>query len=216
MEDLIMKTSVDQPQKNSVINYLFFGIAASIFTLSIFFSFFHEENVNLYKDMSFVVNSRLTKPVPATGITETYPVNLKEMMTESAEVPMAIEPWMSEVPSVTAPAVSLPTTYAEPAIVVEEWMTDINSWTTLPASTTFEEEALALESWMLNTNEWAIMSEVGPYASNEFAEEQLFIEAWMLDLNAWSSVFNDADFQEAPLTVEDWMLSTSDWLATTK
>ena len=200
-----MKTTVNHTQKNSVINYLFFGIAASIFTLSIFFSFYQqEEKANFYKDMSFMVNSRLTKPVSVSTITETHPVNLKEMIAESAEVPMVIEPWMTE-----------PITVTEPAIVVEEWMTDINNWTTLPAATTFEEEAMVLESWMLSTEEWAVVNGTSPYTSNEFAEEQLYIEAWMLDLNSWSSVFNDADFQEAPLAVEDWMLSTNGWLAAT-
>ncbi|MCG8578817.1 MAG: hypothetical protein MI866_02805 [Bacteroidales bacterium] len=221
-----MKTTVNHSHKNSVINYLFFGIAASIFTLSIFFSYFQkEENVNIIKDMSYVINSRLTKPVSTAPITETYATNLKELFADT-EAPLEIEAWMSqpfEVASTsstaatvaTTSALTIPTTFTENPIVVEEWMTDINSWT-VASSNTFEEEVLRVESWMLSTSDWAGLSDNSGFASNEFAEEQLYIEAWMLDLNSWSKVFNDAGFDEAPLVIESWMLNTEDWIANAK
>ena len=222
MEDIKMKTTVNHSHKNSVINYLFFGIAASIFTLSIFFSYFQtEEKVNLIKDMSYIMNSRMTKPAATAPITETYSTNLKELMADT-EAPLEIEAWMTEpfevatassTATVTASpsTLTLPTTYTENPIVVEEWMTDMNSWT-IASSNTFEEEALRVESWMLSTNDWAGSN----IAADEFTNEQLYIEAWMLDLDSWSTVFNDADFDEAPLAIESWMLSTNDWIANAK
>ncbi len=221
-----MKTTVNHSHKNSVINYLFFGIAASIFTLSIFFSYFQkDENVNLIKDMSYVINSRLTKPVATAPITETYATNLKELFADT-EAPLEIEAWMTqpfevasststEAAVATTTAMTIPTTFTENPIVVEEWMTDINSWT-VASSNTFEEEALRIESWMLNTSDWAGLNDNSGFASNEFVNEQLHIEAWMLNLDSWSSVFNDADFDEAPLVIESWMLSTDDWMANAK
>ncbi len=222
MEDIKMKTTVNHSHKNSVINYLFFGIAASIFTLSIFFSYFQtEEKVNLIKDMSYIMNSRMTKPATTTPITETYATNLKELIADT-EAPLEIEAWMTEpfevatsssTATVTASSstLTLPTTYTENPIVVEEWMTDMNSWT-IASSNTFEEEALRVESWMLSTSDWAGSN----IAADEFTNEQLYIEAWMLDLDSWSTVFNDADFDEAPLAIESWMLSTDDWIANAK
>ncbi|TRX70250.1 hypothetical protein [Carboxylicivirga sp. M1479] len=211
-----MKTTVNHSHKNSIINYLFFGIAASIFTLSIFFSVYQqEEKADFYKDMSYMVNSRITKPVANTAITETYPVNLKEMFTE-AEATITLEPWMSQPFDITNKTIASSATYTEPAIEVETWMTDLNLWNTLPSATHFEEEAMVLESWMLNTNEWAVFSTAGAYANNEFTEEILLLEDWMLSLNSWSAVFNDIDFQEVPLAIENWMLDSSDWLAHTK
>lgn len=220
-----MKTTVNHSHKNSVINYLFFGIAASIFTLSIFFSYFQtEEKVNLIKDMSYIMNSRMTKPASTAPITETYATNLKELIADT-EVPLEIEAWMSEpfeVASSNSAAtvannatLTIPTTFTENPIVVEEWMTDINSWT-VASSNTFEEEVLRVESWMLTTSDWAGLNSNSGFATNEFADEQLYIEAWMLDLDSWSTVFNDTDFDEAPLAIESWMLSTDDWMANAK
>jgi len=212
-----MKTTVNNQHRNSIINYLFFGIAASIFTLSIFFSVYQQdEKVKLYSDMTFIGNSRITKPVSVSAITETHPVNLKEMLSTTAEAPITIEPWMTES---YAPSTSLPvalTTYTESAIIMEDWMTDVSSWTIGTASTDFEEEALTIESWMLNTQEWAITSQMSPYTSNEFAEELMHLEAWMFNVESWSTVFNDANYAEAPLEVESWMLNTTNWLASTK
>lgn len=209
-----MKTTLDHNNhRHSVINYLFFGIAASIFTLSIFFSLYQqEEKVKFVKDMSFMVNSRLTKPVSATTITETYPVNLKEMMSDT-EAPLVVEPWMTEPypSSLATKAPAIPTTYTESALVVEEWMTDLDSWTTISANSTFEEEALAIESWMLNTEDWAILNANSAYRSNEFATEQLHIENWMLNLDNYLSLPASNTFEDEMLTIESWMLNTNEW-----
>ncbi|WP_439183442.1 hypothetical protein [Carboxylicivirga taeanensis] len=213
-----MKTTVNNNHRHSVINYLFFGIAASIFTLSIFFSLYQqEEKVKFSNELSFITNSRLSKPASAASITETYAVNLKELMSDT-EAPLVVEPWMTQpYPAVsTAKASTIPSTYTESPIEVEDWMTDLNSWNAISVNNAFEEEALTIESWMLNTNDWAVFSETGPYASNTFDDEQLYIEAWMLDLSSWAVVFDNASYAEQPLTIESWMLDLSDWTNTDK
>ncbi len=212
IEDKTMKTTVNHNHRHSVINYLFFGIAASIFTLSIFFSLYQQEDkVKFAKEMSFIVNSRLNKPAAAAAITETYALNLKELMSDT-EAPLVVEPWMTEPypAKTTVKAATIPTTYTEPALVVEPWMTDLNSWNVVSSNSAFEEEALTVESWMLNTEEWAVLSETGAYASNTFEDEQLYIEEWMLDLSTWPVLLNQVEFEEAPLTIESWMLDLSE------
>ncbi len=141
-----MKTTVNHSHKNSVINYLFFGIAASIFTLSIFFSYFqNSEKMNLMKDMSYIMNSRMTKPAVTAPITETYATNLAELMADT-EAPLEIEAWMTEpfevattsstaVVAASSSSLSIPTTFSENPIVVEDWMTDINSWAVASSNT---------------------------------------------------------------------------------
>lgn len=213
-----MKTTVNHNHRHSVINYLFFGIAASIFTLSIFFSLYKQEDkINIVKEMSFIANSRMSKPAAASSITETYALNLKELMSDT-EAPLVVEPWMTEpYPATTVTkTASIPTSFTESAIVVEDWMTDLNSWNVIASNNAFEEEALTVESWMLNTNEWAVFNETGPYAANTFADEQLYIEEWMLNLSSWSALFNDTEFEEAPLTIESWMLDLSEWATAAK
>jgi len=214
-----MKTSVQHNHKNSVINYLFFGIAASIFTLSIFFSFYQQnEKVTFYKDLAFISNSRMLKPM-SSSITETQPVNLKAMLTEANEAPLAIEPWMTETytaETATPTSTANATAYIEAELVVEPWMTDINNWTIISSNTVYEEAEMAIESWMLNTEEWLLLSEISPYSTNTSTEEAMHIESWMLNLDSWATTFNDADYTEPELAIESWMLDTSSWLADTK
>lgn len=210
-----MKTTVDNNHKNTVINYLFFGIAASIFTLSIFFSVYQqEEQVSFYNDLSFVANSTMQKPMT---ITETHPVDLKAMLTEASEAPLAIEPWMTE--SFTeAPKASVPSTatYTEAELLVEPWMTNMDSWALASNYDAYSEAEMAIESWMLNMDEWFVVSELSPYITNTTVEAPLEIETWMLSLDSWSTTFNDTEFSEPALAIEDWMLNPTDWLASNK
>ncbi len=210
-----MKTTINQSHRNSVVSYLFFGIAATVFTLSIFSSFYYnsEENANLYKDLSLLTSTRMTKPVSAT-ITETSPLNLRELIADGEAI-MAVETWMTQpfdvTPVTSAPAVTTIPHY-EPAIEVESWMSDLNSWTTV-SDAIYQEAELAVESWMVNTDEWTVFSQVSPFADAEFATETLYVEDWMLSLDSWSPVANNAEFTEAPLRVESWMLDSDKWLA---
>lgn len=215
-----MKTTVPNHHKNSVINYLFFGIVASVLTLSIFFSFYQkEEKVNFITDIAYITNSRMLKPI-STIITETQPVNLKTMLTKTSEVPIVMEPWITKTitsGSTVTLSVASSSTYYEAEILVEQWMTDIDSWALVSSNTVlYAETEMAIESWMLNTDEWLVLSDVSPYLTNNITEEPLQIENWMLNLDSWSITFNDVNFFEPQLTLESWMLNSSSWLASSK
>ena len=71
----------------------------------------------------------------------------------------------------------------EETMVIENWMTDLNTWTSA-----FEAEIFSLEN-----------------------EKEVELENWMMDANEnnWNSVLTVDQEQELPL--ENWMLDTEEW-----
>ena len=82
----------------------------------------------------------------------------------------------------------------EPEAEIENWMSDINLW----SSEEMEEEA-EIENWMLNTNFWKNTESFDN-------EEELKIEDWMLKTDFWKT-----DISDNELEIETWMLKTNFW-----
>lgn len=193
-----MKATINHSRNYIVCKCIFFGISASIFVLSIFFSLYQKSGESYFsKGMSTMMSSRIVKPISA-HITETMPVNLKAMLTDD-ELPMVIESWMTEPynPAVNQKSqaaadakvfsITYPAEYSEAGLVVEPWMTSTDAWSIIALNTEFEEPVLRLESWMLNADEWLLLSVMSPFFNAEsFVEERLYIEEWMLDLSSWA------------------------------
>ncbi len=82
----------------------------------------------------------------------------------------------------------------EPEAEIENWMCDVNLW----SSDATENEA-EIEIWMLNTSFWN-------NTENFDKEEELKIEEWMLSTDFWNT-----DLSENELEIENWMLETDLW-----
>jgi hypothetical protein len=86
--------------------------------------------------------------------------------------------------------------------VVDSWMTDLSSWSSLKSSG-YEvdmEEEVELEAWMINLD-----SEV--WCSDR--EDELEIEDWMTSI---ANNFLRTEDPEEELPLEEWMLNYSEWL----
>lgn len=205
-----MKTQIDHSHKNTTINYLFFGITVSIFTLSIYFSFNQSNPIINASEVSALINRQTYQPA-LDHVTELAPVNLKELLIETEEAPLNIESWMTQ-PIENNYSISIleyfNTTAVEPAIELQSWMVALSEWTVLDQSNSYSEASISLENWMFNTSAWETLN-LEQLISTNYTEENLAIEPWMLSIDSWN--INEANFAEAEIPLESWMINISEW-----
>ena len=106
--------------------------------------------------------------------------------------------------------------FEEYEVIVEDWMTDIESFNT-------DEPNLEIESWMTDLNSFANNDEVllvvedwmTDLASfNVEDEEPMYVELWMTSLDEYYNGFDSyllAGHDEEPLEIENWMTDLSDF-----
>lgn len=104
-------------------------------------------------------------------------------------------------------------TIVEPALEMENWMTDDATWNKANTAYVFEEAtegSLVLESWMTNENTWANFG-VGNF-ENE-VESSLVLESWMTNEEFWqteSFTFSETE-NDNDLVLESWMVNDKTW-----
>ncbi len=210
MEDIVMKTQINHSHKNTTINYLFFGITVSIFTLSIYFSFNQSSPILKSADVSALMNKQTYQPV-LEHVTELAPIDLKELLVENVEAPITIESWMTKPLDNSYTATNIEyfnTPVEEPALELQTWMVSLSEWSVIETNSTFTEESIPLENWMFNTNAWPTM-QLEQLLSTDYAEEHIAIEPWMLSLDSWNII--DANFVEEDIPLESWMVNINEW-----
>ncbi len=94
----------------------------------------------------------------------------------------------------------------DPALIIENWMTDANYWNNPVFGLGREyDSSLQLEAWMTNPADWGLFNHAA-------SEEPLKLESWMWDNTGWNTAnINSEELQETKLTIESWMTDSAYW-----
>jgi hypothetical protein len=131
----------------------------------------------------------------AAVITNSTLETLAAYEASQAEEVLVVENWMSDLSSWSV-ASPLADNAVEAALPLEGWMSDLDFWANFSTTT---EELIVVESWMSDLSTWN--------TGAELEEPAIALEEWMMSLDTWAG----AEAEEAPLAIESWMHNLDEW-----